>query len=390
MPKLLRYAALLLAGLGAAPGAAAQQFLARGPRPLLPHFAHAQDRNASLYIRASRPALVAPDAAYKRVLARNGVKAVLKVRLNSAGQVTDTVGGQQFDPQGQLLRTWLATGRTAYLPTAYKTPMAGTRRVVRTPAPADLTTAPRAMTRPTASAPAEQLAPDESHVAEELPSPTDSVLTYIQVPIRTKAGVTGHYHRFRYAPHPDTMLYLQYSATADGRLRFSAARYGLLKSRRPVEAGRITARQAQRQAAQIAANPQRSIADAFAPMLHAVRGRQGLEPYQQWRYNNKGQLVHEEAAIKLNAYQAGTSMPQVVTTKINYTYNSLGQLIGRQETFAAVRMPTRTAYRVFSYLPSGLLAGETSKDTNDEPIFYRYQYEYYPEAPAGGASPHGQ
>ncbi|UYZ58975.1 hypothetical protein [Hymenobacter latericus] len=323
-------------------------------------------RTTSAYIRTVRPALPVPDSAYQRLLASKQVKRIAKVSIDDEGQLGDTVAYQEFDQQGHLLRAWtdseLNSRALAGLAGIYSVPV-GAYQVVRTSAVSG------SIAQPTTAAPtASSAAP-----APAAP-PENTLLTYEQVPMRSARGGNGFYHRFTYTPNPDTVLYLQYSSVdTSSKLSFSSARYRVLRQGRPAEQGRIAARAALKPARRLATNPAQSMAVAFEPLLGAVRRGQNLDVLHRWRYDAQQRLLHEQTNTRIG----NGAEPQILHTEILYTYNSLGQLIGRRETVSSVRIPPRTSYTVYAYLPEGLIKGETTTGLTGAPRLFRYQYEYY-------------
>ncbi|KUG06539.1 hypothetical protein ASU33_04105 [Solirubrum puertoriconensis] len=321
-------------------------------------------RTTTTYIRTVRPALPVPDSAYQRLLASKQVKRIAKVSIDDEGQLGDTVAYQEFDQQGQLLRAWtdseLNTRALAGLVGIHSVPM-GTHQVVR------YSSVSGSFAQPATTAPAASVAP--------APAPPEStLLSYEQVPMRSDRGGNGFYHRFTYTPHPDTVIYLQYSSVGtSSKLNFSSARYRVLHQGRPTEQGRIAARAALKPARRLATNPAQSMAVAFEPLLDAVRRGQNLDLLHRWRYDAQQRLLQEQTNTRIG----NGAEPQILHTEILYTYNALGQLIGRRETVSSVRIPPRTSYTVYAYLPEGLIKGETTTGLTGAPTLFRYQYEYY-------------
>ena len=108
-------------------------------------------------------------------------------------------------------------------------------------------------------------------------------------------------------------------------------------------------------------------------LLAALRQGRGLHAQRRRFYDQQHRLIRQEIS---HSVRSG-AREHLVRNVVHYTYNALGQLIGREGSLTTDLAPGRAGYAVFSYLPSGLLQGETTDARSAKPAFYRYQYEYY-------------
>ncbi|SNC66944.1 hypothetical protein SAMN06265337_1783 [Hymenobacter gelipurpurascens] len=325
----------------------------------------------------SGPIRVEPDSIARNLLVRNRVRSVVKVRLDDEGAVRDTVSLQLVDPSGrytridqllnpQLHREWSydEKGRCTSLvthPTSYQ-PFT----LIYSYNPALQKGLQQALKPNGKSIPLSEV---------QLQQRGDTLLTETRTHTLLANGSLLNFESRRlsrrYSPHPDTVLILAYNYSAIGQLVSTAFNYSVSRQGQPIEIGRLDMEMAAKlQKVKVApkqAAPQLTPAQA----LQVLRQGKAVYPQFRWRYDAQQRIVGQEMTPRLNKQGQGT------TTQLEYTYNSLNQLIGRQQITSSIYTPSATAFTVYSYAPNGLLLGETSDARSEKPIFYRYQYQYY-------------
>ncbi|GAA3922416.1 hypothetical protein [Hymenobacter algoricola] len=312
-----------------------------------------------------------PDSSQRRQYARHRVRAVLKVRLNRRGEGQDTVETQTIDRQGRRTATGPRRREWSYNAQGQCTAL------VEYPA------ADRPHTLITTYNPTlrrgrqEVLQPSGTRTVvseKQLYQSADTLLTEV-VGHSLAVGrylYPAYYQRsIRLRPHPDTVLTLTGFYGPDHQLTGSRADYWLYRRGHLTESGRLELGRAAK-AQHLKLPPGQTVPLLTYPQaLAALRRGQGLQPQRRLSYDARQQLTRQEITVPLN--QPG----QVAQNVMRYTYNSLGQLIGREASFSSIRAATQAAYTVFSYAPTGLLLGETSDARSSKPVFYRYLYQYY-------------
>ncbi|TGE21985.1 hypothetical protein E5K00_17170 [Hymenobacter aquaticus] len=319
---------------------------------------------------------VEPDSATRHLYARHKVRAVLKVRLNSEGQVQDTVEYQGVDPQGRWTQVGISPRRvrrqwsfnadglcTALVEYAHpKRPYT----VITTYNPS------------LGRGQQEVVQPDGKHdiVSEKrLYRSGDTLLTEI----RGQALNVQHYfypayyqRSLRLSPHPDTVLSLTCFYNEKQEITSFQADYLLYRQGLLVENGKLNLPETSRAKAVRYAPDATGFPDP-GRLLAALRQGRGLHAQRRRFYDQQHRLIRQE----INHSVHSGAREQLVRNVVHYTYNALGQLIGREGSLTTDSAPGRAGYAVFSYLPSGLLQGETTDARSAKPAFYRYQYEYY-------------
>jgi hypothetical protein len=380
----LLFGGLLLGGLSGAREATAQLYdgtnsaYNRRVKPLMRPFYETPSAQpapgTTQVVLPQFPLQPEPDTATQNLFARHRVRSVLRLRLDENGQVQDTVGYQEVDRQGR----WLVR--------ASGTPEARTRRqwsynergqcltILDSPSPLRPFRTRYNYNPEQRQGVQQALLADGSHVnlgEVQIYQHADTILTQLAVhAVRIQGrpyGLDLLTRTFTYAPHPDTLLTLSYHYDPRGRPVFSQALYRLHRQGRLREEGELDLRKAAKLL------PAGTRADG-SPMLLALRqqlrGGQDRQVRNQYYYDGRGRLSRHEQTVP---GRRGTTK---LTTR-RFTYNSLNQLIGREETTEHDFSVSSTVYEVFSYSPEGLIVGETNNARSTAPTFYRYQYQFY-------------
>ena len=306
---------------------------------------------------------VEPDSARRRQYARARVRSVLKTCLNQRGEPQDTLEYQVFDAQGRCLQagpapdqprqqwTYNAQGQcTAQLG------LPGAQQpytVISTYNPALRRSRQEVLQRS-----GERTVVNEKQLYQS----GDTLLTEVMAHPLT-IGYTTYPEYFqrslRGQVHPDTVLTLTSFYSARQELTGSRADYSLYQRGRLLESGRL--------ALPAAAAPN------YARALALLRHGAPRHPERRCRYDAHQRLIQQETWHGDNA----ATRTLETSVMIKYTYNALNQLIGAEKTVSSLSTPARSSYLVFSYLPNGLLLGETTNARTSRATFYRYQYQYY-------------
>lgn len=375
---------LLLSGLLATRATVAQSVLQNGVwvpgRPALPlgyYNSTALRRTpppSSVTIELPEPEPAAipqaePDTSTQRLFARNRVKAIVRLLLDDEGQVRDTVGYQEIDPQG---RRTLATATSADSPH---------RRQWSYNAQGQCVSRIEAPSRRWPFTTLQHFNPTTQQSLRKalLPDGSSSLLRETMVYQHGDTTLTQSLHHalkvngqpysqdllrrtFTYSPHPDTTLTVQYDFSLKGTPLQMQTQYALRQQGHATEQGLLVLRK-----------PSAEGAVALRQALQQLRQdqEQGRVATERNFYDRYRRLVRQEILIPANG-------PALATSKtIRFTYNSQHQLIGRVESTQAGTTSLRPFYTVYAYSPSGLLLGETTNQKRSAATFYRYQYEYY-------------
>ncbi|MCC2546609.1 hypothetical protein LJY25_09155 [Hymenobacter sp. BT175] len=345
---------------------------------LLPPFTSAaQVPSEAAAAEPGGPIPLEPDSVTRHLFSSNRVRAVLKVRLDAEGEVRDTVAFQEVDARGRFTEVRYRQAPRLHRQWSYDAKGRCTAQVTQ-----PSTTAPYTFIHtynPALRLGSQQVLRPNGNTTtlceESVIQQGDSLV--IETRIQAMLMGTGISNRksrqvsIRYAPHPDTILTLHYGYSAQEQLVSATASYGFSREGHLLEVGQLDLQQAAR------AQKVKTAAGQLAPRftvrqaLHGLRRGRFLYPRQRWVYNHQGRVVEQSIMTRLS--RDG----QVATTLIKYSYNSLGQLIGREQSTSSVYSPPKAAYYVFSYAPNGLLLGETSDARSEKPMFYRYLYQYY-------------
>ncbi|MCB2376112.1 hypothetical protein LGH70_00850 [Hymenobacter sp. BT635] len=317
-----------------------------------------------------------PDSATRHLYVRNKVRSVLKIRLDQDGNAQDTVEYQAVDRQGRWLQ--VGTSRTKVRRQWSYNNQGQCTGLVEYPS------ATRPYTVINTYNPALQRGQQEVLLAngtrtivseKQLYRSADTVLTEIRGQALTVSQYVypQYYQRsLRLVPHPDTVLSITCFYNGNQRPTSSQAHYLIHRRGALVESGNLTL------PATAKARPTRHSVDIPAfpnpeQALATLRQGEALHPQRRHDYDQKNRLVRQEITTPVEV----GAQRHLIRNVVHYTYNSLGQLIGRQGSLRAGSAPAQAAYSVFSYLPSGLLKGETTDARSAKPVFYQYQYEYY-------------
>jgi hypothetical protein len=351
--------------------------------------------------------VIQPAPATRQLYAQQRVRSVLKVRLDDEGQVRDTVEYQKVDAQGR--RTLLCH----YGPNwqerrqwSYDTDGNCTSLVIH-PVPGRAFTTIYTYNPDLGRGRCEVLQTNgrRTTVCElQRRQLGDTLLTEA----RLRALTAGRYHfapsgyrrNWRFALGPDTLLTLVGRYSPRGRLQSTQLQYRLLQNGQPRETGVVDVRQAirkyrRRTAAQLPAEQL-----PFRQLALLLRGTPGcFKATDLFYYDDRQRLAEQQQILPVTYLSPPTFAvhnPVTVRTSItstrshNYTpagppavraltvntYNNLDQLIGQQRRLLDSRAANPQSYVVFSYQPDGLPAGETTNHRG-QPVFYRYQYQYY-------------
>ena len=311
-----------------------------------------------------------PDSARRRQYARARVRSGLKVRLADSGESRDTVDYQLIDAQGRCVQsgpapvrprrqwTYDAQGRCIALlglPDATQD-----YTVISSYSPALRRSRQEVLQR----------SGERTVVLEkQLYQSADTLLTEVVArPLTLGHTIYPEYFQrsLRRAVHPDTVLTLTSFYNTRRELTGSRADYSLYRRGRLLESGRLDLTAARTGTSQAAAP---DYARALAQLRHDV----GRHPQLRRRYDGRQRLLEQQTQHD----DSPATRTLESTTVIKYTYNSLDQLIGAEMTVSSVRTPARSSYIVFSYLPNGLLQGETTNARTSRAVLYLYQYQYY-------------
>lgn len=317
---------------------------------------------------------VEPDTATRRLYARHKVRAVMKVSLNRRGEVEDTLEYQTLDPQGRwqqvgtgtamVLRQW-SYNQAGYCTSLIEYPsLSRPYTVITTYNPALRHGQQEVL----------QANGQRSVVSEKrLYHSGDTLLTEIKAQaLRVQQYVYREYHQrsIRLLPHPDTVLSLTCFYDQSQQPTSYQANYVFYRRGRLRESGKLNlASPAPAQSVTFPAA--RPGSTSFARVLAMLRAGYGLQPERRHYYDTQNRLLRQETTSL-----AGTTGPRAETI-VYYTYNSLGQLLARQERLTLPLSAPRTTYTVYSYSPQGLLSGETTNVQGAKAVFYRYLYLYY-------------
>ncbi|UOQ72416.1 hypothetical protein [Hymenobacter cellulosilyticus] len=296
------------------------------------------------------------------------MRTVLKTRLDKQGQVQDTVEYLAVDEQGR----WTEVGRwqgQVHRQWSYNSNGQCTA-LVEHPYAARPYTVINTYNPALGRGHQEVLQRNGTHTVvqeKQLYQNGDTLLTEI----KAHGLLVGNYYypeyvqrSLRLVPHPDTMLTLTCFYDKNQHPTSYQFDYLLYQRGRLLETGKINPRKLGS-----AANDTSAQKMGPAQALAALRRGTGLQPQNRRFYDSQHRLIRHEftRAKDLRSSRA----------VINYTYNNLGQLIGRENSSVSAGVSIRSTYTVFSYSPTGLLTGETTNTGNGSPVFYRYQYQYY-------------
>ncbi|MCB2407148.1 hypothetical protein [Hymenobacter lucidus] len=315
-----------------------------------------------------------PDTATRHLYARHKVRAVMKVRINRRGEVEDTLEYQTVDRQGRWQQ--VGTGpasvqrQWAYNQNGHCTSL------VEYPSPNRPYTVVTTYNPALEQGQQEVLQANGQHnvVSEKrLYHSGDTLLTEIKArALRVQQYQYPQYHQrsIRLVPHPDTVLsltcfYDQSQQPTSYQVNYLLYRHGRLR-----ESGKLNLATMAR-ARSIGLPTDQPGVMSCAQMLATLRAGYGLEPERRHYYDAQHRLIRQEITSPV-----GTT-GQTVQTIVYYTYNNLGQLLGRQERLSVPMAAPRTTYTVYSYFPQGLLSGETTNVQGAKAVFYRYFYLYY-------------
>lgn len=309
-----------------------------------------------------------PDSATRRQYARHRVRNVLKTRLDKQGLVQDTVEYLTVDDQGR----WTEVGRwqgQVHRQWSYNSNGQCTA-LVEHPYSARPYTVISTYNPALGRGHQEVLLRDGTHTLvqeKQLYQNGDTLLTEI----KAHELVVGNYryprylqHSLRLVPHPDTLLSLTCFYDENQRPSSYQFDYLLYQRGRLLETGKINS-------SKISSTGKDTGVEMMGPAkaLAALRRGTWLQPQERRFYDSRHRLIRQEFT-RAKDLRAARSV-------IQYTYNNLGQLIGRENSYAGTGVRINSTYTVFSYSPTGLLTGETTNTGNGNPVFYRYQYQYY-------------
>ncbi|MCC3157646.1 hypothetical protein LJ737_10375 [Hymenobacter sp. 15J16-1T3B] len=402
LPLMLLPGSLLLAMSAAAqrsPSAAA----AAGPQPVqAPAPPPALDDPTA-------PIRTEPSPAMQRLYAQQRVRAVVKLRLTEDGQARDTAEYREIDGQGRLtlLRRygsgWQERREWSYDDAGHCTSM------VIHAVPGRSFTTVYTFNPALGRGRCEVLhANGRRTTVCELQRRTlgDTLLTEA----RFWALTVGRYHfppngysrNWRFSLGADTVLTLLSTYTPKGRTQSTKLQYERLYQGQLQEAGLVDVRQALRTYRQLSARtlPAEQVPFRQLPALLRANPEESFRPTARYSYDARQRLTEQQLITSWNyAHGPGytTLVSNNVRTSLNHspsasrsvalgqasvcsiitnTYNDLDQLIGQQRRLIGTRYPNQPTYLVLSYQPDGLPAAETNR-TTAQPVFYRYQYQYY-------------
>ncbi|RYU84306.1 hypothetical protein [Hymenobacter persicinus] len=312
-----------------------------------------------------------PDSARRRQYVQQRVRSVVKVRLDGRGQVQDTLEYQAFNEQGRATEAGTSPGRIRRQ-WSYNAQGHCTALVVlpATSQPYTFITSYHPGLR---RGQQEVLQPNGTRTVvgeRQLYQHADTLLTEAvghNLLVGNHQYLDYYQRSLRLQPHPDTVLCLTGFYDQNKQLTGSRVDYLLYQAGQLTESGRLDLGQAAK------AQPEAGgAAGTVVPLLSshqallALRRGSGRLEVRRSHYDARRRLIKQE-----NLPQAGTSR------EVLNTYNSLDQLIGQQLVTSGISSPTRSAFTVYSYSPTGLLLGETTNARSSKPVFYRYLYQYY-------------
>jgi hypothetical protein len=320
---------------------------------------------------------ISPDSVTRNLYKRTRVRSIAKVRLNGEGDVRDTVSYQEVDTAGRFLRLDTYLPPHAHQQWSYDA-QGHCVSLVLYPTPNSVYSYIFNYNPELGSSTHQGLRPNGKLFTISETTLEQRADTLIKE-TRTQRTLTGEavtglkaYQRItRYTPHPDTVLLLHSWYAYSGQLLSNTATYRLSRQGRLYETGELDLAKAAR-LQKISAFIKFKIKTlTYHQLVSAMRQTQGIIPRQWWRYDIHNRVVQHTNRQRLN--QQG----QFSETMTRYSYNSIHQMIGSEITTFGLQTPTQTSYTVFSYLPSGLLQGETSNARSEKPVFYRYLYQYH-------------
>ncbi|MET4106121.1 hypothetical protein ABIB60_001469 [Hymenobacter sp. UYP22] len=325
------------------------------------------------------PSLISlsPDSVTRNLYQRTRVRTVVKVRLDEEGAIRDTVSYREIDRAGRFLWLFDYTFPQAQQQWSYDEQGHCTALVLH-PTPGKANTDILAH-NPRLGRSSHQLLKPHGQLLTisetTLLKQADTLLSETHI-LRTLTGdaVLGtatHKRAWRYSPHPDTVLLLHAQYSHTGNLLATKVLYRLSRQGIPHEDGELNLAKIVRLGKLPVSATSASRQPTYRQLVQALRHTQGLVPRQWWRYDAQNRLVQYTSRQRIGQ----TNQFSTVTT--SYVYNREDQLIGREHATVSRHSSTRTAYAVYSYLPSGLLLGETSHIHSTRPTFYRYLYQYY-------------
>ncbi|UOQ53262.1 hypothetical protein [Hymenobacter cellulosivorans] len=309
-----------------------------------------------------------PDSATRHQYVRHRVRSVLKTRLNKQGEVLDTIEYLTIDEQGRWtqVNTWKGQVQRQW---SYNSAGQCTA-LIEHPRSARPYTVISTYNPALQRGHQEVLQRNGTHTLvqeKQLYHSGDTLLTEIKA---HELQVGNYYYpkyvqrSLRLALHPDTTLSLTYFYNKDQQISSHQFDYLLYQRGRLFETGKITLPKP---------GPETKAAGAamLAPeqAVAALRRGTGLQPQNRRFYDSQRRLIREE-------FTKSNDSPSFRST-VRYTYNNLGQLIGRESGFTSAGASALSTYTVYSYLESGLLAGETTNARTGARTFYQYHYQYY-------------
>lgn len=316
-----------------------------------------------------------PDTATRHLYARNKVRTVMKVRMNRKGEMEDTLEYQLVDRQGR----WQEVGTgAATVQRQWSYNQAGQcTSLIEHPSRSRpytvITTYNPALQR----GQQEVLQPNgQRNIVSEkrLYYSGDTLMTEIKArELRVGQYSYPRYHQrsIRLVPHPDTVLSLTCFYNQNQQPTSYLAHYLFYRHGRLLESGQLNLKAASAQAQSVALPADGAPVVGFAQVLATLRAGHGLELERSHRYDAQHRLIWQGHTRTIG------NTGQRVGNSASYTYNTLGQLLGREETLSSPTTASRTSYTVYSYSPQGLLSGETTNEQNSKVVFYRYLYLYY-------------
>jgi hypothetical protein len=311
------------------------------------------------------------DSITRRLYARNKVRTVLKLRLDSKGEVQDTVEYQLVDEQGRLRQVGVGQKKLRRQ-WSYNSQGLCTA-LVEHPAPNRPFTVIHTYNPALRRGQQQLVQPDGKPTViseKQVYQNGDTLLTEITAHgLMVGQYVYPEYYQrsIRLTPHPDTVLMLTCFYNQKQEPTSYQTNYLVYRQGQLLETGQLNLSAATK----VRDVNYRAGEPGFPEptrLLAALRHGQGLQPQHRRYYDQQKRLLRQEAISREGGQE------QVV----QYTYNNLDQLIGREgKRPTAAHYPSRSMYAVFSYSPSGLLLGETTDARSAKPVFYRYQYQYY-------------
>lgn len=320
---------------------------------------------------------ISPDSVTRNLYRRTRVRSIAKVRLDDEGDVRDTVSYQELDTAGRFLRLDDYLPPHAHQKWGYDE-QGHCVSLVLYPTPnvvysyifnynPELGRSTHQGLRPNGKL----FTISETTLEQRADTLIKETRTQRTLTGEAVTGLKAYQRSTRYTPHPDTVLLLHSRYAYSGELLNSTATYRLSRQGRLYETGELDLAKAARLQKINAFMKFKSKTLTYTQLVSAMRHTQGLVPRQWWRYDIRNRVVQHTNRQRLD--QRG-QFSEAVT---KYSYNTSNELIGRELTVFGLQIPTQTSYTVFSYLPSGLLHGETSNARSEKPVFYRYLYQYY-------------